>query len=106
VVSITIRNARAVMAQVIAAGVPIDSPPTGRPTKPQMVWQEVDSSMIKAFGYMASEAGILDVKFQSGRVYRYHDVPAEVVEKLKQAPSKGQFMKDMIIEVYTYERLK
>lgn len=105
VVSITIRNARAVIAQVIAAGVPIDPPPSGRLPKPHMAWHNVDSRMIKAFGYMPNEAGILEVKFQDGRVYRYYDVPAEVVEKLHQAPSKGQFMNDMIIQVYTHERL-
>ena len=105
VVSVTIRNARAVMAQVIAVGMPIDLPPTGRQSKKEMVWQEVDSSMIKSFGYAENAAGILDVKFQSGRVYRYYDVPTEVAEKLQQATSKGQFMNDMIIQVYSHERL-
>jgi len=66
-------------------------------------WEEVDSSMISAFRYDES-AKALEVRFHNTGVYRYFDVPAEVVEGLRQAPSKGSYMQSMIIDAYPTQK--
>jgi hypothetical protein len=62
-------------------------------------WEEVDSSMIRAFRYDESKQ-ILEVKFQNADTYRYLNVPVEVVEGLRQAESKGSYMQANVIDVY------
>jgi hypothetical protein len=66
-------------------------------------WEEVDSSMISAFRYDES-AKALEVIFHHTGVYRYFDVPAEVVDGLRQASSKGSYMQSMIIDAYPTQR--
>jgi lysyl-tRNA synthetase class 2 len=48
------------------------------------------SSVIRTFSYDPSQRR-LDVVFTSGRRYSYHDVPAEMFEAMRAAPSKGKF---------------
>jgi hypothetical protein len=50
----------------------------------------VPSTVIRNFRYHAREQK-LEVVFVSGRHYFYHDVPAEIFEAMKSAPSKGTF---------------
>jgi hypothetical protein len=64
----------------------------------------VESSMIHAVGY-DPEKRILQVVFNSGRVYGYEDVPPEEYEGLMAAESKGQYMRANIIDVYPYHPL-
>jgi hypothetical protein len=59
----------------------------------------VESSMIRAVGY-DPETHTLEVLFNSGRTYRYEDVPSEVYEGLMAAESKGQYMRWAIIDMY------
>ena len=59
----------------------------------------VDSSMIHAVGY-DSDAEELEVIFNSGRIYRYTDVPREEYESLLASESKGQYMRANIIGIY------
>jgi lysyl-tRNA synthetase class 2 len=42
----------------------------------------------------------LDVRFVSGRTYRYFDVPPEVYERLREAASKGVFFNTAIKDKY------
>jgi len=100
---IVLSQASNILAQAIEAGVPL--PATGKPTKPGMIWHEVESAMLKRIGFTETCEGILEVEYNSGEVYRYYDVPQEVFEKLHKAESKGKFMHNMILHVYTYERV-
>jgi hypothetical protein len=59
----------------------------------------VESSMIQAVGY-DSKTRILEVVFNSGRVYCYEDVPSKVYKELMAADSKGRYMRSEIIDVY------
>ncbi len=102
-VDIEIENASAFIAKALAAGVEVEGAPEVAPLKSEMVWEDVDSSMISAFGYNEAE-GILEVAFNRTGVYRYFDVPADVVEGLREASSKGRYMRSMIIDMYRYEQ--
>jgi len=73
------------------------------PNVKKPAWEEVDSSMISAFRYDES-AKALEVRFHNTGVYRYFDVPAEVVDGLRQAPSKGSYMQSMIIDAYPTQK--
>jgi lysyl-tRNA synthetase class 2 len=47
----------------------------------------------------------LDIRFVTGRRYRYADVPAEVYESLMQAESKGAFFNTHIRDNYDAREL-
>lgn len=65
-----------------------------------MTYTEVDSSMIDLVGYDAAEK-ILEVRFvNSGKTYQYFDVPKKVYKGLLEAPSKGRYMSDYVIDCY------
>ena len=70
----------------------------GKPT-----WEDVDSSMISAFKY-DPEAQTLDVIFNRTGQYRYFDVPPDAVQGLREASSKGSYMRHAIIDMYYYEK--
>lgn len=61
----------------------------------------VESSMIHAVGY-DPRIRTLEVVFNSGKLYRYEDVPLEEYEGLMAAESKGRYMRTNIIGVYPY----
>ena len=67
------------------------------------VWEDVDSSMISAFKYDEAEQ-ILEVVFNRTGIYRYFDVPPDVVKGLREASSKGSYMRWAIIDMYDYEQ--
>ena len=94
-VNITIANASRFIARALAAGVKVEGAPTVEPPKSGMVWYDADSSMISAFGYDETE-GILEVAFHRTGVYRYYDVPLHVFEGLRDAESKGRYMRSYI----------
>jgi len=48
------------------------------------------SAVIRAFDYDAAERA-LEVRFVSGRRYRYFDVPPETYERMRRSFSKGEF---------------
>ena len=62
------------------------------------------SSVIRRFSYEPAERR-LRVVFTSGDVYEYADVPPEVVEALKVAPSKGEVFGLQIRDRYAYRRI-
>ncbi|MCX6843487.1 MAG: KTSC domain-containing protein [candidate division WOR-3 bacterium] len=47
---------------------------------------------------------MLSVEFKSGNVYQYYDVPLNVFEQMKTAPSKGQFLALSIKGAFRYAR--
>ncbi len=102
-VEITIANASQFIAEALAAGVKVETGPVVQPKKSGMVWYDADSSMISAFGYDEAER-ILEVAFHNSGVYRYYNVPRKVFEGLRDASSKGSYLRSEIIDVYPYEK--
>lgn len=64
----------------------------------------VESGALRSVGYDA-ESETLEVEFQSGKIYRYHGVPAETHEWLMRAPAKGVFFNRKIEGHYEFERI-
>lgn len=65
----------------------------------------VSSSQIKSIGYDPTTKS-MDVEFNnSGRVYRYHDVPPEKHAALMAADSIGSHLSAHIKGAHRYERL-
>ena len=65
--------------------------------------QSVKSRLIRSVGYDLT-ASILEVELaESGRVYRYFDVPYSIVEELLSAGSLGSFFNDQIRDMYAFE---
>jgi hypothetical protein len=62
------------------------------------------STVIAASEYDASTRTLV-IRYVSGMVYRYKDVPAEVYAEMKAAFSKGQFLNRFIKGKYAYEKL-
>jgi hypothetical protein len=102
-VEITITNASRFVSEALAAGVKAETSSTDQPKKSGMVWYDADSSMISAFGYDEAEQ-VLDVAFHNTGVYRYCDVPKNVFEGLRDASSKGSYIRNMIIDMYDHEK--
>ena len=102
-IKITIANASRFIAQAMAAGVKVEGAPVVQSKQSGMVWYDADSSMISAFGYDETER-ILEIAFHSSGIYRYFDVPLDVFEGLRDAPSKGSYLRSMIVDMYDYEK--
>jgi hypothetical protein len=102
-ISITVANARQFIAKVLAAGVKVEANTAVQSQKSGMIWYDADSSMISAFGYDAAEQ-VLEVAFHNTGVYRYYDVPQKVFEGLRDASSKGSYIRSRIIDEYSYEK--
>jgi lysyl-tRNA synthetase class 2 len=61
------------------------------------------SNVIKSFDYDGASQ-ILRVEFNSGSIYKYHDVPDQEYQALKSAPSVGQYFNSHIREKYGFDR--
>jgi hypothetical protein len=61
------------------------------------------SSVIQSFVYDKDERRLV-VRFVSGKVYTYDDVPAEVVDGFSAAPSKGTYFNDVIRDRFHFAR--
>ncbi len=71
-----------------------------------MTYIKVDSSMIDLVGYDEKEQ-ILEVRFiNSGLTYQYYEVPMEEYEGLINASSIGSYMRNNILDMYDYSKLK
>lgn len=97
---IIIKEARQFLAKAIAV---TNAPPPLASEQAKPVWEEVDSSMITAFKYDGAKE-TLDVMFTRTGIYRYFEVPPDVVEGLRKASSKGSYMRYAIIDCYNYEQ--
>jgi hypothetical protein len=67
-----------------------------------MEMQRVYSSDLESVGY---EAGMLYIRFKSGGLYSYSDVPESVFEALKNASSKGRYFHAYIEKRYRCRKL-
>jgi len=65
----------------------------------------IASANLKSIAY-DEEWETLDVYFRSGGVYRYEDVPPDVVEELKFAESRGRYFWIYIRNSYPYTMLR
>lgn len=73
------------------------------PFLPQVVFQQVESSIVESIGYYC---GDLYVRFKNFRLHRYKDIPADVHEAFLVAISKGAFFNVSIKEAYKYDRVE
>lgn len=69
----------------------------------------VESSNLAAIGfdpYKDDELlGVLSVKFKSGAVFQYFDVPAEKFDNFMDSPSKGKFYIANVKGAYDHEKV-
>jgi hypothetical protein len=63
----------------------------------------VTSSCIASVGYDEASS-VLEVEFSEGYVYRYFDVPEEVVREFLGSPSLGRYLNAYIRDAYRYSR--
>jgi hypothetical protein len=98
---------------VFLASIIGESPASFSESSGQIIWPNevetmklttVESSMIHAVGY-DSKKRVLEVVFNSGRTYCYEGVPPKIYKELMAAESKGQYMRNEIIDVYPYAQL-
>ncbi len=66
-----------------------------------MQLQTIESRALHAIGYDA-EKRVLEVVFNSGRIYQFVNVPPEAYAALAAAPSKGGYFNANLREVYPY----
>ena len=67
-----------------------------------MTMTPVSSSNLSSVGY---ENGTLYIRFHSGRLYAYYDVPVSVYEALMSADSHGKYFNANIRNLYAYNRI-
>ncbi len=61
----------------------------------------VNSTAIHAIGY-DPELRVMEIVFNTGRIYQFVNVPPEEYERLKEAESKGQAFNLDIRDTYSY----
>jgi len=66
---------------------------------------QVASEAIDTIRYEPARARLL-VRFRSGELYAYREVPDEVHRAFLEAPSKGRFFQARIRDRYPFERLR
>jgi hypothetical protein len=64
----------------------------------------ITSSMIRSAGFDAA-AGILEIAYLNGTVYRYFDVPKKIFRELLQAVSAGTYLSTNVIGVFRCNRV-
>jgi len=65
----------------------------------------VSSSNLRSVGYNQDNQ-ILEIEFNSGGVYRYFNVPANIHAGLMNASSHGKYFHSNIKDVYQYEQVR
>jgi hypothetical protein len=63
--------------------------------------QSVESTVIDAVGY----SRVLEIRFESGRIYQYYDVPQEIFDEMVAAQSKGKYFNSHIRGRYPYREI-
>lgn len=64
--------------------------------------QEVESSVIRAVGHTR----VLEIEFESGRVYQYFDVPEDLYNEMLTSDSKGRFFNQNIRNKFPYQEVQ
>lgn len=65
-------------------------------------WTPVSSTNVAAYRYNPG-THVLQVKFTSGRIYGYRDVPQNIVDEFASADSKGKYLNASIKHSYSLE---
>lgn len=65
----------------------------------------VESSLVASAGY-DPKSKILEIQFQSGKIYVYYDVPEEVFKELMEAGSVGSYFNAAIRGAFPYDRVR
>jgi len=67
-------------------------------------WHILGSTMLRAVAYDETRR-LLRVRFSNGSLYRYHDVPPDVVETLLDPPggSHGRYFNEVIRDGFDYD---
>jgi hypothetical protein len=65
----------------------------------------VQSSVIRSVGYIPGNT-VLEIEFQSGLVYRYHQVPEKIYQRLMRSDSLGKYFNFHIRDVYEAEQVR
>ncbi len=68
-------------------------------------WSLLDSSVFAAAAYRPSKR-TLYLRFRSGELYRYFDVPQEDYRDFLAADSKGQYFSSKIRDRFPYQHLR
>lgn len=69
-----------------------------------MEWQPLESKMFLRAAYDA-DSRILYLRFRSGDVYRYFELPEEQYQEFLNAESRGRYFLSHIRDRFRYERL-
>jgi hypothetical protein len=64
----------------------------------------VKSSNLLSVGYDTKKM-ILEIRFNSGDMYQYDNVPKEIYQGLMSASSKGSYFYDMIRDNYSFKKI-
>ena len=64
--------------------------------------REVESSVIGAVGH----SRVLEIEFESGRIYQYFDVPEDIYTEMLNAPSKGKYFNAHIRGKFPYQEIE
>jgi hypothetical protein len=67
--------------------------------------QSVRSSNLHSVGYDES-TNTLEIEFNSGGIYQYHNVPLDVYQGLMNAPSHGKYFHAHIKGIYRYTKIR
>ena len=70
-----------------------------------MKLEPVESSTIQSAGY-DEESYTLEVVFNSGKTYRYFEVPKTFYLELMESDSQGSYMLSDVIDCFPYEQVK
>lgn len=64
--------------------------------------QEVESSVIHAVGHTR----VLEIEFESGKVYQYFDVPEDIYNAMLSSESKGRYFNQHIRGKFPYQEIQ
>ena len=64
--------------------------------------QNLESSVVRAAGYTY----VLEIEFQSGRVYQYFDVPQNTYSEFLESDSKGRYFNAHIRGKFPYREIE
>lgn len=65
----------------------------------------VSSSNLSSVGYDEDDR-ILEIKFNSGGVYQYYDVPPRIYQELMNASSHGKYFHSNINDNFRYDQIR
>jgi len=69
-----------------------------------MTHQPVISTTMRSVGY-DEDRHLLEIWFQTGKLYKYKKVPADIFISLMQAESKGKYFNDHIRDIFPFQEI-